>query len=265
AFAQEHPEELPASAALLEEMARPDDAEPLYRELAAQSPQTGTLLLAKYLGRRQRVDEALQLCEAARQTAPAQAVAEASAAVPRNAAAKDPHFQAVAGWLTEAAGQAPHSIRLIERLAELQFQWRHYPEAITRYRQVVQDEPHNVVALNQLAWLLALKDGQGAEALSLIQRALDLIGPLPDLLDTRAVVYLTLNQPQPAIDDLEEVVRLSPTAPAFFHLARAYYQAKDHPKATEAFRKAKERGLSPLVLHPLERRAYNHLLGALLE
>jgi tetratricopeptide (TPR) repeat protein len=114
-----------------------------------------------------------------------------------------------------------------------------------------------------LAWLLALKEGPNTEALTLVQRAIDLWGPQPDFLDTRAVILLTMNQPSAAIADLEQVIRLKPSPAAYFHLARAHYQAQDRARAVASFQQAKDQGLTPLTLHPLERRTFNHLLGAL--
>src|SRR5262249_11823664 len=123
-------------------------------------------------------------------------------------------------------------------------------------------EEENAVALNNLALLLALGGG-GAEALPLINRALDVAGPAPELLDTRAVVYLSMGRHDRAIEDLEEAVAESPLAPAYYHLAQAYHRAGKADEAGDRFRKAIAAGLRPEVLHPLERPLFDPWRGKL--
>jgi Tfp pilus assembly protein PilF len=149
--------------------------------------------------------------------------------------------------------------------AELEFHAQHYGEAIAAYRQVLHIEPNHPVALNMLAWLLAVKEGQAGEALPLIQRAIELLGPRSDLLDTRALVYSALNQPSAAAADLEEVVRMDPSATVYFHVALIHHRVSDRAQAQTAFRKAQELGLCASAVHPLERPAFHRLAAALTE
>src|SRR5262249_51791481 len=116
-----------------------------------------------------------------------------------------------------------------------------------------------IVALNNLGWLLALREGKGTEAQALLQAALDSFGPLPSLLDTRAVIYLTLGRSTAAIADLEEAIAETPKATFYFHLAQAHLAGKDRDAALEAFKKAKAQGLRPGQLHALERAAFDRL------
>ena len=83
---------------------------------------------------------------------------------------------------------------------------------------------------NNLAWLLALKDDQGKEALVDIDNAIKLVGPLPDYLDTRGVIYLNLKKTQDAIKDLQSAVEADPSPPKLFHLAQAYLQANNRER-----------------------------------
>ncbi len=264
-FANENTASLPQAAALLEDIGRPADAEPLYRAFAERSKPVGVLLLSRFLGRQHCVDEALSLCEPLWVSVPAEAVADTCLAVFRSAPATDVQFQKVETWLAAAIRNQPQSVLLIALRAELHFHARQYAESIAGYREVLTRDPNNVVALNLLAWMLAVKDGQGAEALGLVQRAIGLIGPRADLLDTRAMVYLALGRTKEAIQDSRDVARLNPSATAYFHLALAYHKTNDRAKTEEAFRKAQEIGISPLAVHPLERRSFDHLVGALNE
>jgi tetratricopeptide (TPR) repeat protein len=111
--------------------------------------------------------------------------------------------------------------------------------------------------------LLAFRGQNGAEALVLVQRAIELEGETPDLLDTRALAYLRTDQSDAAIRDLEDAVTVDPSGEKYFHLARAYQMAGRRREASEALRKAKEARLTVETLHPLERGSYNELVGQL--
>jgi tetratricopeptide (TPR) repeat protein len=96
-----------------------------------------------------------------------------------------------------------------------------------------------------------------------INRAIEIAGPLPYLLDTRALVYLALDQSSSAIADLEQALAESPTSAngfRYFHLARAYRLAGNSEAAAQAFRKAAESGLELDQLHPVERVAYREMV-----
>jgi predicted Zn-dependent protease len=113
--------------------------------------------------------------------------------------------------------------------------------------------------MNNLAYLLALKEDRGAEALELLRRAVQTVGELPDLLDTRAVVCLTLGRGEEAVSVLEDLLVEVPSAGGYFHLAQAYRAARKPAEATASLRKALGMGLKPGDLHPLERPALQKL------
>lgn len=140
-----------------------------------------------------------------------------------------------------------------------------YAESITLYRKVLAQDPDNPVALNNLSWLLALKEGKSDEALDLVNKAVKKLGPNPSLLDTRAVVYLTMNRTHQAIQDLEEAVATAPTPASCFHLAEAYHKQTFDRKANKAFEDGLKLGLKAERLHRLEQEAFDQLrkqLGA---
>src|SRR5262249_19084329 len=92
-----------------------------------------------------------------------------------------------------------------------------------------------------------------------INLAIDVAGPQPQLLDTRAVVYLAMDRSEPAITDLEQALADSPSAFRYFHLARAHRLAQHPEAAAQAFRKATEAGLELELLHPTERVAFREM------
>src|SRR5439155_13521938 len=111
--------------------------------------------------------------------------------------------------------------------------------------------------------LLALGQGQAAEALEVIQRAIETAGPLPALLDTRAVIALNLGRGAAAIKDLEEAVTVAPSASRYFHLARAHAQAGNRGPAARALGQARELRLDESKVDSLELAQYRRLSGEL--
>jgi tetratricopeptide (TPR) repeat protein len=126
-------------------------------------------------------------------------------------------------------------------------------------RAIFPKDADNLVALNNLAWLLARKEGKAQESLELIQRAIRRHGARPELLDTRAVAYLALGQSREAILDLEQVVRDAPTPTRYFHLTRAHHLAKNAPLALAALRQANQLGLSAQALDVNDQEAYREI------
>jgi hypothetical protein len=90
-------------------------------------------------------------------------------------------------------------------------------------------------------------------------------GPDDNLLDTRGMIHLSLNQPEQAIKDLEEAVARGADAVRCFHLAQAFLAIKNRGAATRFWLRAQEHGLKPADLHPLDLPAYQRLKETLEE
>jgi Flp pilus assembly protein TadD len=138
-----------------------------------------------------------------------------------------------------------------------------FQEAEALYRQDIDQGEGNVVSLNNLAWLIALRNGKESVALDLINRAIARRGPVPEFLDTRGVIYMMSGDVHRAIEDLERACSLDPAGPKYFHLAQAYLRANNKEAARQSLEKARARGLTPDSLHPLEVPAYQQVLSAL--
>lgn len=148
---------------------------------------------------------------------------------------------------------------LLLSLAELRSIQKHYDEAETLYRKVLEQEPENIVALNNLAVFLALRGLKLDESLEMIDKTIELAGPAPTLLDSRAMVYLAKGEWQKALDDLSMAIGDEPTGIRFFHQAQAFAAAGEKEKAATAMREADSYGLKAEQLQPLERPAYRKL------
>ncbi|HEX3446679.1 MAG TPA: tetratricopeptide repeat protein [Isosphaeraceae bacterium] len=173
-------------------------------------------------------------------------------------------FERAAAWLEKAREAAEtqnwnSTSTVLSALASIRERQERFQDAEALYKHAI-DKGHNPIAYNNLAWLMVLRNGGAAkEALAYVERAIALGGPLRSYLDTRAVIYMALGQPQKAISDLEKVVETDPSPAELFHLAQAYLQANKQQKAKEDLRAAKDKGL-PKGLHSLEMSAYKKLL-----
>jgi Tfp pilus assembly protein PilF len=174
--------------------------------------------------------------------------------------ANSDHFRRVERSLETALAREPGNVGLLICLAFFRDLQGRYDEAETLYREVLKRDGHNLSALNNLSGLIALKKHKGAEALEYITRAVAIAGPVPDLRDTRAVIYLTMGQSEPAVEDLEEALLESPKAVSHFHLAQAYLLAKKPKEARESLERAVALGLDARELHALERPAYDQMV-----
>jgi cellulose synthase operon protein C len=264
ALAARQDADLALVASLLEELGQAAAADDVLKRLVAESGQPAAVLLrAEFLGRQQRLREALALCEEAWKTCPAEQVASVCVALLHSKAAVATDYLQVAQRLRAALAKSPKSARLGLALAEALDLQGKYLEAMSFYSRVLEIDDRNVMALNNLAWLLAQQDGSGDEALTLVNRAIHQQGPVAALLDTRALVYLKMGRKMAALTDLKLATAQQPTASNFLHLAQAELLCDDPEAAKEALQRAKAAHLTPQNLHPLERNAYYLLLEKL--
>jgi tetratricopeptide (TPR) repeat protein len=220
------------------------------------------LYLIASLGRQQRFAEAFALCPEAWQKCPPEAAGGVTVALLRVMKPTDAQVAQAEGWLKTAIEKHPKSMALRMHLADLFDIRGRYNESEQQYRIVLLAEPGNVIALNNLAWLDAsVKSGSaGAEALTLIDAAVNGLGRRPDLLDTRGLVYLDLKRIEEAITDLKESTADSPTPTRLFHLAKAHHLAKERDAASRTLQEAQKLGLQPAALHPVEQEECKRLL-----
>lgn len=194
----------------------------------------------------------------------------ASVAVLRGMQANDTpasHEQVVAieQHLHQAIEANPHSVVLMLHLAELYDQRGRWDDAEDMYRRVLQpeNEPKNIVALNNLAWLLAQRSTdpqKHQEALLRIEAAVAGIGRRADLLDTRGLVYMKLGQTASALADFREAAADLPSPAHLFHLARAHYKSSDKTNASKVLKLAQDQGLQASLLHPSEQSEYQKMV-----
>jgi tetratricopeptide (TPR) repeat protein len=222
------------------------------------------LLVLASLHRQKQYAEAFELCEKvwSEGKVPPETAGALSVALLRTMGPTDAQVDRIERKLQSAIDKAPDRVVLRMHLADLYDKRGKYEDAEAVYREILKKEPNNVVALNNLAWLMVQRSGAGAgeEALGYINRAVNGLGRRPDLLDTRALAHLALNQHEQAINDLKEATEEAPSPTRLFHLAQAYDKGRDRNRAQEVLREARRRGLKVAELHPVEQQKARELL-----
>jgi tetratricopeptide (TPR) repeat protein len=112
-------------------------------------------------------------------------------------------------------------------------------EARQVYEAALKADPNNGVALNNLAFLLADSGGDLDQALTLAQRAKQILPNLPEVSDTLGMIYLRKNLSDNAIDIFKDLVAKDPTHATFrYHLGMAFSQKGDKPRALQELQQA---------------------------
>jgi uncharacterized protein (TIGR03790 family) len=95
-------------------------------------------------------------------------------------------------------------------LASLYETAQEYDKAIERYRRLMQLTPNNPIVMNNLAFALAVRKNNVAEALPLAEKAYSLTKGSPNIADTLGWIYHLTGQDDKAVKLLEDAVRSAP-------------------------------------------------------
>ncbi len=235
------------------------ETEKLYLELVAEKPEF-TLAFARFAARKGNLDQALDLCEQALETADRSQTAATALGMVRSMGGSEQQRARVEGWLQENVSQQPESLPALIQLADLRDLQQQYDEAIQLYRKIVELDSQNVVALNNLAWLLSARTSEHDEAERLINAAIEFSGPVAVLLDTRGSVRLNKGDISQAIEDFDASILEQDLPATRFHRAQAHWAAGHSEAARLDLEQGLSAGLADDVLQPLERDAYHELL-----
>lgn len=259
-------------ARFLEEIELVDEAEKYYRGIA-KSPGANPLLLAEFLSRRGKVDETLDICERSLSNQNLITIVNmgvSALAANRRALADDaPQFARVEEWLARALREYPDAMELqLRRASLLEMQGEHEP-AMHIYREMLDGRRLNgsdrAVVSNNLAVVLALR-GECDEAQRRVEDSLREFGPVPEVLDTRALAALCRGDEASlatAVEDLEAALITLDDAVVRFHLAQAHSASGREDEARSALEESLEKGLSVRELHVLERPRLAALIQSL--
>ena len=250
--AQSAPRQLSA-ARIATDLGFPEAADGVLERYATLSPD-GVVARAMSLGRQHRTTEAIELLGTVREKVSISAFLEALAVILRHAeAASDPAIdEQVAAWIETARRENPDSDETMLQAAIAKEALGRTAEAEEDYRQLLAsgglgDVQSGIVAAN-LAWILARPE-TADQAMDFVERAIAELGPLPDILDTRALIRLAKGQTILALEDMNDAV-LSPSPLKLLHLATIQAEISDLPGARASFARAKALGLGRERLSP---------------
>lgn len=233
-------------------------AEELYSSENDDSPRD-FVALATFFNRQGKHGQSLDLLERKWTQAEPQEISVVASALLASPTTSTDEFDRAEKVLEGALEKHSRANSLVLALADIR-NWRgDYEGAERLYREVLQKDARHAVAMNNLSLLLALQGIKLDESLALIQRAIDMIGQDPSLVDTRATVLLMKGDTQRAARDLGHVIDIRPSGLAYFHQAEVSLKLGQKEAARESLAKAKENGIVVMSLHPIERKRFADL------
>lgn len=235
-------------ALLLGQEGKPEEGIKIARALQARAPKSaaGYMVEAEILfGAKKFLDAGKLFAKSAQLAEQGQPMARAYQAYAAAGQVVEGEKQ-LARWLESHTDD--HRVRHI--LAQAQLNGGRLKEAAVNYRDLVRVDPRDLVAYNNLAWLLGeLKD---PEALSISEQALKLAPKNAAVLDTYGWQLTQAGQPKRAVPYLREALDLVPNSPEIrWHLASALDKAGDKSGAIAEL----DRLLSSRTVFPQEPQA----------
>jgi len=253
---REIPDQILRVADLLRRFGFVKEAEQAYKALLARDSgqPEGMLAFADFLAQQDRVPKAMDLLKRPWGRCPPELVTYAALSLYDAPSIKPEEREQVGAWVAAAARKLPENLTLKVKLSGLRIRQGRFEEAEALCRQVLETRPDDTEAMNNLAWLLAMRNqGEVPRALSLINKAIEIDGSDLSLVDTRAVVCIRSGQLDRALEQLQSVQQRDPrNVAAAFHMAWAYQAIGDMNSARAKLQEAERLGLSSRSLDPLE-------------
>jgi tetratricopeptide (TPR) repeat protein len=162
------------------------------------------------------------------------------------AASGDPEgLKTAESLLSAALEQHPKSVQALSSFALLMQTMDRTAEAAMYNRKVLELDPNDAIALNNLAWSLCEDSGRCQEALDLAERGLKIAPDYLDLIDTRGVAHYRLGHLDQAAADFSKCIELYPAnarslAACYLHAGRAYLRMGRKTQAEEHLKRAME-------------------------
>jgi tetratricopeptide (TPR) repeat protein len=175
----------------------------------------------------------------------------------------DKYDAAVNELIASSLRDDPESVQRMLIKAEILEIQAQYEQSVKQYDDVLKrdDVPRlmRAAAMNNLGFLLTLMNERTDEAQEFINQAIEVYGPVDDILDTRAVVYMTRKEYEKAVEDLSLATALSSDPVKFYHSAQANLLAGNDQAALKAWEKAQQLGFTKEKLPVLEQKNFDQV------
>ena len=223
-----------------------------YESYVRQHPGS-ELLLARFDARRGKVEDALQGIERYGEQSVPQDVAEVVGAIVSGPQTNPSQLKRLEAVVVALLDKTHRPTPLLIGLAEIQSAQDRPQDSEKIYREILEKDPRDDLACNNLSMILALQKTKLDEALELIDKTIQRAGPQGPFLDTRAVVSIARREPGRALEDLELALAERKTPLRLFHKAWAYHESAMDNKAKESLQLARNAGLEDSMLARPER------------
>jgi pentatricopeptide repeat protein len=240
-------------------LSRPADAEVWYRKLMSIAP-AAYRMVVRSLAKQGRVEEAMEVCLQASKDEASPDAAATLAQLLRLNDEETKSAEDAESLITTAVETHGDNPQLLLQVAVLYVSRGQTDDALRLFRRIVELMPNNVVALNNLATLLGERPNQRAEALEAIDRAIEIGGRLPALLDTQGTIFLLAGDAAQAVICLEESVAGGAADSRYYlHLAAAYQKTDQVDKARDSLARSRQYGLHNAMLTESDRQLLTQL------
>ena len=155
--------------------------------------------------------------------------------------------------ITSALKKFEKQPELLEGIATLLMKQQNYGKAVAFYQQALAINPRRIRALNNLALTLSELPGRQAEGIEPVERAIQLIGDNPELLDTKGLVQLRAGRLADAKATFEQAIAANANEPRYqFHLVVTLLAQKQEDEARRLWGNLKLQELDRSGLMPTE-------------
>jgi uncharacterized protein HemY len=161
--------------------------------------------------------------------------------------------------IQESLLRFPSSHKLLELAGTLRLFQHRYIEAVELLARAEKLAPSSVVTLNNFAIAASEIPGREREGLARIEKAIELYGRTPDLLDTLGTVQLACGQPEKAEESLMSSWEQHPDSRTLLHLLQSMHAQKKESEIREKMGLFRRKDLQGVVLTPREQQALEML------
>jgi tetratricopeptide (TPR) repeat protein len=168
-------------------------------------------------------------------------------------------MQRAVALLDQFAVDHPDDADFCIRFADHWIRVQDLPHAIGLLQQALQREPKNVTALNNLANLLAETPERSNEALEVIDRAIEVAGPHPNLLDSKGCILLQAKRFDEAVPILQQASNNGFDPRFKLHWFMALQGAGKKQEANQVRMEIDTQALAATFLSPMDQAALQQL------